>query len=153
MRRGQSAVEERSSVVVPAERSTQVREREDSRELVRRFALTLVEGPKQGHRWESGGDCCSLGSHPSNQVVIDDATASRFHCEIRIDQLGARLIDLNSRNGTLLDHNRIIEAYLRNGAMIRIGGTVLRFEVGTELNRVELSPHCAFGSLVGSSKT
>ena len=50
----------------------------------RRFRLTVVEGPKAGLTWESSSDRCSIGFHPSNDLVVEDATVSRFHCEVRI---------------------------------------------------------------------
>src|SRR5437879_4875870 len=37
---------------------------------VRRFRLTVVEGPKAGLTWESSSDRCSVGFHPSNDLVV-----------------------------------------------------------------------------------
>jgi len=37
-----------------------------------------------------------LGSHPSN----DDATVSRFHCEVRVQPHGVTMKDFGRRNGT-----------------------------------------------------
>src|SRR5262245_28745605 len=67
---------------------------------VTRFRISIVEGPQAGKSWESGTDRCSIGSHPSNDLVIEDPTVSRFHCEIRITADEARVRDLDSRNGT-----------------------------------------------------
>src|SRR5579864_9640086 len=39
---------------------------------VRRFSLTVVEGPKVGATWESSSDRCSVGFHPSNDLVVED---------------------------------------------------------------------------------
>ncbi|MBI4511958.1 MAG: FHA domain-containing protein [Deltaproteobacteria bacterium] len=64
---------------------------------VRRFRLTVVEGPQNGNSWESAGDSCAVGSHPSSDLMLDDPTVSRFHCEIRMDASGARVRDLDSR--------------------------------------------------------
>src|ERR1700750_942335 len=70
---------------------------------VRRFRLTVVEGPKAGLTWESSSDRWSIGFHPSNDLVVEDATVSRFHCEVRIGDEGAKVRDLDSRNGTVVD--------------------------------------------------
>src|SRR2546423_9468544 len=76
---------------------------------VRRFHLAIVDGCTP-FSWASSTDRCSIGSHPSNDVVIDDPAVSRFHCEIRVDRSGARLRDLESRNGTIIDGVRITGA-------------------------------------------
>ncbi len=118
---------------------------------VRRFRLAVVEGPARGATWQSTGDRCSIGSHHRNDLIVDDPTVSRFHCEIAIDEDRVRVRDLRSRNGTVLDGVEVLEAFLRAGSLLRLGKTVIRFELGTELNRLPLSEDTRFGSLEGSS--
>jgi len=43
---------------------------------------------------------CAIGSHPSNDLVLDDGTVSRFHCELTVAGNAVRVRDLGSRNGT-----------------------------------------------------
>jgi hypothetical protein len=50
-----------------------------------------------------------VGFHESNDLVA----VSRFHCEVTIDAGGARVRDLESRNGTVLDG---VVAELERGA-------------------------------------
>jgi len=118
---------------------------------VRRFRLAVVEGPARGVSWQSTGDRCSIGSHDRNDLIIEDPTVSRFHCEIVVEADRVRVRDQNSRNGTVLDGVTIAEAFLRVGSLIRLGKTVLRFELGTEMNRLPLSTDTHFGSLKGAS--
>jgi DNA-binding NtrC family response regulator len=118
---------------------------------VRKFRLTLVEGPKAGLTWESSSDRCSIGFHPSNDLVVEDATVSRFHCEVRIGEDGAHVRDLDSRNGTVLDGVRVTDAFLRGGSLLKLGRVGLRFEFSAESNRLPVSAGNAFGNLVGSS--
>jgi DNA-binding NtrC family response regulator len=92
-----------------------------------------------------------VGSHESNDLALTDRTVSRFHCEIRLDVSGPRLHDLDSRNGTLLDGVRVADAWLRNGSLIRMGQSVLRFQLAEESNSVRLASRSHFGSLVGES--
>src|SRR5687768_10246739 len=80
---------------------------------VRRFALVIADGARAGTAWESTSARASLGSHPSNDLVLDDAAVSRFHCEIEVDAVGARVRDLGSRNGTIVDGVRARDVYLR----------------------------------------
>ncbi len=118
---------------------------------VRRFRLTVIEGPARGVTWQSTGDRCSIGSHHRNDLILDDPTVSRFHCEIAIDEDRVRVRDRESRNGTVLDGVTVVEAFLRAGSLVRLGKTVLRFELGTELNQLPLSEDTSFGSLKGVS--
>jgi DNA-binding NtrC family response regulator len=118
---------------------------------VRRFRLTVVEGPARGVAWQSAGDRCSIGSHHRNDLIIDDPTVSRFHCEIVIDDDRVRVRDQHSRNGTILDGVVVIEAVLRAGSLLRLGKTVIRFELEPEMNQLALSDATRFGSLTGAS--
>jgi transcriptional regulator with PAS, ATPase and Fis domain len=118
---------------------------------VQRFHLAVVEGGETGTTWTSASDTCMLGSHPLCDLILEDATVSRFHCEIRVDASGARIRDTGSRNGTILDGVRLVEAFLRQGSLIRLGRTVVRFEYGGESNRLPLSDRAEFGLLVGTS--
>jgi two-component system response regulator GlrR len=123
---------------------------EISGDAVRRFQLTLLEGAPSS-TWESVGHQCSIGSHPSNDLIVDNPTVSRFHCEVRLEARGARLRDLDSRNGTLLDGIPVTDAFLRGGSLLRIGRAVVRFQFGCERNRIPISQATRFGSLVGTS--
>ncbi|HEX8536359.1 MAG TPA: FHA domain-containing protein, partial [Cystobacter sp.] len=118
---------------------------------VRRFVLTVVEGPGPGTVWDSVSDACSLGSHPSNDFTLDDPTVSRFHCEIRVGPRGARVKDLDSTNGVMLDGVQVSEGYLRGGSLLRLGRAVVRFDYSPDSNRLPVSERTRFGSLVGVS--
>ncbi len=118
---------------------------------VRRFRLTVVEGPSRGVTWQSTTDRCSIGSHVRNDLVVDDPTVSRFHCEILVDESGVRVRDLKSRNGTVVDGVAVLDAFVRVGSLIRLGKTVVRFELSSETNRLPLSDETRFGSLTGVS--
>ncbi|NUQ74634.1 MAG: sigma 54-interacting transcriptional regulator [Polyangiaceae bacterium] len=118
---------------------------------VRRFRLTVLRGPKAGQSWESGTDRCSIGSHPSNDLVIQDPTVSRFHCEVQIAKKGACVHDLDSLNGTVIDGVQVKEGYVRNASTIRMGATSVQFNWCSENNPLPLSKRSEFGSLVGTS--
>jgi DNA-binding NtrC family response regulator len=111
----------------------------------------VVEGPARGVAWQSTRDRCSIGSHHRNDLVIDDPTVSRFHCEIVIDDDRVVVRDQHSRNGTVLDGVIVIEAVPRMGSLLRLGNTVICFELGMEMNRLPLSDETRFGSLQGVS--
>ncbi len=118
---------------------------------VRRFRLVCSEGEAVGQSWQSQGARFSIGSHPSNDLVVDDSTVSRFHCEIRIDARGAWCRDLDSRNGTLLDGVPVGVGGLREGSTIRCGRTVFTFNLHADQASMPLSERTEFGGLVGAS--
>ena len=118
---------------------------------VRRFRFTVLEGPQPGQTKDSNADTFSLGSHALNDLVLDEPTVSRFHCEVKIDRDGARVRDLDSRNGTMLDGVHVREAWLRGGSVLRLGRVSVRFDFSPESNRLLISEKTTFGELVGTS--
>src|SRR5208283_227126 len=119
---------------------------------VRRFRVRIVDGGEVGNVFESNGDRVQLGSHPLNDLLLDERTVSRFHCEIFVDDKGNPWVkDLASRNGTVVDGVPVKEAALRSGSLLQLGRVSLRFELSGEKNRIPVSEQKSFGSLVGSS--
>src|SRR5689334_11099056 len=58
------------------------------------------------------GESCRIGSHPSNNLVLDDREVSQFHCKLSFADGTWRVIDLGSRNGTFVDGLRVRDADL-----------------------------------------
>ena len=115
------------------------------------LVLDAIDGKQTGTRWRSVGERLSIGSHPSNDVHLDDRLASRFHCEITIDKHGARVRDRESTNGTFVAGVRVVEAWLASGSLVRVGKTTLRFTLADERLSLPLAPAARFGGLVGRS--
>ena len=64
----------------------------------------------------------SLGRDKDNMVFLNDDFVSRRHCRIqKKENEGFVLLDMNSRNGTFLNGNRIFKAVLKNNDRIQIG--------------------------------
>ena len=116
--------------------------------LVRRFELVSDSGKVL---YVSDKDRCTVGTDRANDVVLDDRSVSRFHCELHIDERGPRIRDLGSRNGTRVDGVRVQEAWLRPQTRIRAGRTQLEFRVTGEHNRLPLSERSELGTMVGRS--
>ena len=113
------------------------------------FRLMGLEGTSAS--FESSGARCRIGTHESNDLRLDDPRVSRFHCEIVVDDASARVRDLGSRNGTILDGVRVVEAHLRAGSTIRIGAVALRFDPLERVQRVPLSTRTSFHGIVARS--
>ena len=121
------------------------------RAVVRECQLTITDGQPDGRVFPFAAERIVIGADPKADVVIDDTAMSKFHCEIRIRDGAATLRDLGSRNGTLVDRVPVIEAPLRPGALVTIGRTTLRFDVGTRDVEIPLSARERFGRLRGQS--
>jgi transcriptional regulator with PAS, ATPase and Fis domain len=93
-----------------------------------------------------------IGAGSSNDVVIEDAHASRFHCEIRKTDEGYLLRDLGSLNGTRVGDLVVKEGLLQSGAVITVGETKIQFLADSgKPEEVLASPRMAFGDVVGRS--
>ena len=76
----------------------------------------------------AAGKVTTIGRAPTNRIVIRDEICSRHHCEVF--RSGDRWIlrELGSRNGTLLDGERIADDNtLKEGGVIQIGSCGLGF--------------------------
>lgn len=113
------------------------------------FKLSVLESGTA--TFDSKGESCSIGSHPSNQLQINDPTVSRFHCEISATPEGALIKDLRSLNGTYVDGVRIREAFLRDGSVLRLGNAAVRCEISRTKHLPPLSQRTELGRLVGAS--
>jgi two-component system response regulator GlrR len=122
-----------------------------ARAVVRECRLTVVDGERDGAPFLFAAERMVIGADPKADLVIADAAMSKFHCEIRITDGAAVVRDLGSRNGTLVDRVPVIEAPLRDGALLALGRTQLRFNVGTRHVEIPLSPRERFGRLIGRS--
>ena len=120
--------------------------------LVRRFRLRVSGGRDAGATGVSAGDKMVIGTHPSADLVLNDRTLSRFHCEITVAEGRAFVRDLGSKNGTVVDGVPILHAPLRNGSVLTLGQTRVRFELAADHVKVPLSGRGRFGSMVGESR-
>lgn len=69
-----------------------------------------------------------IGGLEDNDMVISGNDASRNHAELRIRDGRVHIWDLRSVNGTWVNDERIENAELRFGDVIRIGSEELRYE-------------------------
>ncbi len=91
--------------------------------------VIIEEGEEQGKRL-SLRPVTAIGRSHTNILIITDAFASNHHALILWRDELWWLEDLESHNGTFLNEQRITQPVpLTSGDRIRIGATVLRFEV------------------------
>ena len=89
----------------------------------------------------------SLGRDSNNMLQLDDDSASRRHCRIqKKENEGFILQDMNSKNGTFLNGNRVFKALLKNKDRIQIGSKEFifsfeRFEQNENIHTKSKNPH------------
>jgi serine phosphatase RsbU (regulator of sigma subunit)/pSer/pThr/pTyr-binding forkhead associated (FHA) protein len=86
------------------------------------------------------GDRVSIGRSRENDLFLPDQWLSRAHAEIQVRDDGCYLVDLGSKNGTLLNGARLErEERLRGGDVITLGEHVVTFveEEGGALDEAE----------------
>ena len=78
--------------------------------------------------YELGNGKLSIGRAVTNDIVVEDAAASRHHGEFRGDEAQEKIsiVDLGSTNGTFVNHERISgECVLKANDVIRIGQVII----------------------------
>ncbi len=118
---------------------------------MRRFQVTVTEGNSAGKTWTHAAERCAIGSHPSNDLVIEDSTVSRFHCELAIAGSAVRVRDLGSRNGTLLGSVQLADAMVPGRTVLVLGNSEVRIDVADDLTQLAVSERSSFGGMVGES--
>jgi len=113
--------------------------------------LAVVEGASRGKRVTLTLGLASVGSGANSTLVLDDKSVSRVHCEVRVRPFGITLRDPGSTNGTFVEGVRVRDADLPAGAIVRLGASAFRVEVGDEPAFVPLSDRVELGMLVGGS--
>ena len=68
-----------------------------------------------------------IGRAETNDIVIDNVRASRFHAAVVTAGAAVTIEDLGSRNGLFLNGVRISTAQLANGDTLVLGGAMFRF--------------------------
>jgi FHA domain/Cysteine-rich secretory protein family len=93
----------------------------------------------------------AIGSHPSNDVVVDDSTVSRYHAAITRGREGFDLADLSSTNGTFVNGNRVRKSVaLKRGDEIKFGAVRFAFiNAGDSAAATSLSPRVDSGLMWG----
>ncbi|MEQ8280926.1 MAG: sigma 54-interacting transcriptional regulator [Deltaproteobacteria bacterium] len=102
------------------------------------IAIDVVAGPDAGHRFTAPRDEISIGTAPTNDLIISDDTVSRYHLQLERKPDGILLTDLDSTNGSEVNGIKVRCGLIRPDSKIRIGRTVLNVTDGA---RRELEVH------------
>jgi two-component system, cell cycle response regulator len=89
---------------------------------------------QQGKRLELTGNRVRLGRDPENELVISDEGVSRRHA--RLEQSGDHwlVMDVGSRNGTLLNGKHLTGVKrLKNGDLLKLGSVMVKYLSGSDI--------------------
>lgn len=88
--------------------------------------LIGIQGPEQGKVFRIA-EKAILGREQGNEILINNTRTSRKHAIIIKNGGHFHIVDLNSRNGTLVNNEVVHERLLKDNDYIHIGTSVLKF--------------------------
>jgi DNA-binding NtrC family response regulator len=116
------------------------------------FVITRQANQRSGRALMIDREHVRIGSHPSNDVVLDDRQVSRFHCSLKLKGSSWCLTDSGSLSGTFLSGVRVRDAELSPGrSELALGESLLEVSSVPPVAVVKLPNEARFGELVGAS--
>ena len=91
--------------------------------------LTVIEGLDIGQKVDVTVHRINIGRREGNELPLTDMNTSRLHSYILFEDGGHILYDAKSLNGTYVNEHRITCKRLKDGDQIKLGNTVLLYEV------------------------
>ncbi len=95
--------------------------------------LVQIHGPELGKKYLVDSEL-TIGREEGNHIVVDLDNVSRRHARV-LSRGGKMLVeDLGSTNGTYLNDQEVLQAQpLRNGDLIKVGGSIFKFLNGDNI--------------------
>jgi DNA-binding NtrC family response regulator len=119
--------------------------------FVRKCRLQVVSGPDCGGPKEYETSVLRIGARRGCDLELSDSKVSGLHCEIRLDERGYRLRDMESTNGTWVGGYRVQDIYVSPGTVIQVGASKIKFEPLGDGVEMPLAQADRFGGMVGRS--
>lgn len=90
--------------------------------------LVVLTSGLAGRSVELNVDRTTIGRVDDNTFPITEPSVSSHHCEILLRGSDVLVKDLNSTNGTFINGNKVSEAVLKPGEILKLGQIELRLE-------------------------
>src|SRR4029077_17875711 len=90
--------------------------------------LVLLSAGMTGRTHELKAEKTTIGRVEDNVFQIDEPSVSSHHCEVLLQGKDIVVKDLNSTNGTFINGEKISEAPLKSGQILRLGQIEMRLE-------------------------
>ena len=116
--------------------------------------LVVVDGPDAGKSFLLDPNApvrVMAGTGPACTIQLTDRTVSRRHAALEPVANGVHVVDLGSKNGTMIGDATIMDGIARPGQTLRFGETTLRLEAKPEAEAAPLPQSGAFGEVLGAS--
>jgi DNA-binding NtrC family response regulator len=98
------------------------------------------------------GETCRIGTHPSNDLTIEDPAVSRFHCRLVLEKSGWRVEDQGSLNGTHVQGLSVRSAVLPGEAVLSLGNSRVRIRSTESTGKTLVPAMPSFGALTGTGR-
>ena len=95
--------------------------------LSKKHALIVIYGSNIGKTFDIEPGEQVIGRDEACDISLFEREVSRRHCQLVVDEGGARVVDLGSTNGTYINDERIEQKDLENGDRLRVGCTMLKY--------------------------
>jgi|GEM_PF-749207 len=90
--------------------------------------MLVQKGAQKGKVYPLVGKIVSIGSGPETNIRLMDGSVSGKHAGVAIDDSKFEIVDLGSKNGVLVNGKKTPRRFLRNGDIVTLGATELKFE-------------------------
>ncbi|SDF40313.1 FhaA domain-containing protein [Sporolituus thermophilus] len=91
--------------------------------------ITVVEGLDVGLKADVGVNRVNIGRREGNELPLTDMNTSRLHAYIVYEEGAHVIYDARSLNGTYVNGHRITRKKLRSGDRIKVGNSLILYEV------------------------
>lgn len=92
--------------------------------------LVLLSEGHTGRAYELKTDTTTVGRVSDNAFEIPEASVSSHHAQLILRGSEVLVKDLDSTNGTFINGERVTEAVLKPGQILRLGTIEMRLETG-----------------------
>ena len=89
--------------------------------------LEIIDGEHRGRSCEFFGGTIVIGRGEDCDLQITETSISRKHAELKENDDGWMMVDLDSRNGVFFGGERVKKAKLKDGSKIRLGNVSMVF--------------------------
>ena len=96
--------------------------------------LVLLSAGMTGRTFDLKVDKTTIGRVEDNQFQIAEPSVSSHHCEVLLRGNDVIVKDLSSTNGTFINGEKVTEAPLKPGQILRLGQVEIRLETDAAPN-------------------
>jgi diguanylate cyclase (GGDEF)-like protein len=109
--------------------------RQELKELDDEACLIVIYGKELGKKYRFTRQQIIIGRSSKCEIQIDEESVSRSHCSIKRTGRVITIRDMGSTNGTYVNDSQTDEIKLRDGDLIKVGQTIFKFLVGSNVEK------------------